>query len=167
MKKNILFIFLAFLCACTTTMPRISIIGYKSSDGIYGEPKFEPTGTYFDCIEKNQLPNILKKYYFALDTKDFASINEVVDTTAHPYTEKVFLVTKKASAAYLKTNKEIATLLKSLVLDSVTYIYENGTVTTIQDVKRLISLKANDVDTIQYKIENRTLIAIINSRKHK
>ena len=54
MKKNILFIFLAFLCACTTTMPRISIIGYKSSDGIYGEPKFEPTGTYFDYIEKNQ-----------------------------------------------------------------------------------------------------------------
>lgn len=149
MKKLILMSLVCCCSACIIKSPQVINFGYKSHDGIIGEPYLYIIERSFDYLPDKYINEYQSKYYLSLDIKDYMYVYNFIDTTKyskHGYETRTNIISKKANDGYLYINEKIIKSLSPQKDDfKVYYILNTDTVKKRKDYKTLYSLKEKDI----------------------
>ncbi|MCR5070313.1 MAG: hypothetical protein K6A62_00100 [Bacteroidales bacterium] len=119
------------------------------------EPYDYKVTIYCDGLPNNLVPDIFNKaYYSHFKQSDFKGTRVIDD--AHKRTD-VYLRSKKAKDGFLFVNKTISDFIEELDYDQgeikVTYVYNNKTVITEEDVIQILRLRRRRIGEIDIQID--------------
>lgn len=103
-----------------------------------------------DNLPLENLPKVLKEFYFNLSEQDF--FKPYIEVSKKDSLRTVFLKTRVAKSGYTYINE----VTKKMVNSNTVYIINNETIKTKKDAILLMSLKRNNVieiDTLNNKIK--------------
>lgn len=117
------------------------IIGYERYDS------FEQF-IYIDNLDQRLIPEIFNTtYYFKLKESEFKVDSQVIDTIHQK--REIYVYSKKVKDGYLLVNKKIMDKIKDLNCNlnelKVSYAYNGETVSTKEEVNRILRLKEKNI----------------------
>jgi len=118
---------------------------------------------YIDNLAQKLTPDIfVSTYYSKLKTSD-SKASQVIDTTRKK--REVYIRTKKARNGYLFVNEIIMGKIKDLDCNldklKVSYVYNNRTVTTKEDVMRVIKLRKKNIQISEILYDEQLGVIIV------
>lgn len=110
--------------------------------------------TYCDGLPSNLVPDIFNQAYYSKLKQSDIKGRRIIDD-AHKRTD-VYLRSKKARDGFLFVNKTISDFLEESDYDqekiTVAYVYNNKTVTTEEDVMRILRLRKRRIGKIDIQL---------------
>lgn len=121
--------------------------------------------TYIDNLNQKSIPKLLSDlYHITLKPSDFKINSQEIDKKANK--RNIYIVTKKARNGYLYVNENITNKLQKLDCSSqeltISYILNNQTISTKEQVNKLLKLKEKDILNLDISLDTTSHLLTIN-----
>jgi PBP1b-binding outer membrane lipoprotein LpoB len=164
--KNIISLFICALLISSCSSIHYNKIHSKYRDVLeayYGyvdlnaQAKQQDVIVFVDFLPIQKSPKVITDYYSSLNDND---INGVIIKSKIENESTLFVaISRKAKEGYFKLNKETYGFI--MRHNNIKYLINNDTITTIDDMKRLVTLKQTQIHSIDTIVNpNNSLIVI-------
>ena len=142
MKTNLCFILICLTICCSIKAQHYEHYNYKQT-------------IYCDGLPNNLVPDIFNQAYYSKLKQSDINGKRIIDD-AHKRTD-VYFRSKKARDGFLFVNKTISDFLEESDFDQetikVAYVFNNKTVTTEEDVIRILRLRKRRIGKIDIQLD--------------